>query len=52
MARLPCLVLAGTPYHVTQRGNRRARSFFGDEDTALYRDLLAEASAKAAAGRN
>jgi putative transposase len=27
---------------VTQRGNGRARTFFGDHDYALYRDLLAE----------
>ena len=30
------------PHHVTQRGNGRARTFFGDDDYALYRDLLAE----------
>lgn len=27
---------------VTQRGNGRVRTFFGDDDYALYRDLLAE----------
>ena len=32
----------GHPHHVTQRGNGRARTFFGDDDYALYRDLLAE----------
>jgi len=42
MARLPRLVLPGCPYHVTQRGNRRQQTFFGDEDYALYRDLLAQ----------
>jgi putative transposase len=41
MARLPRLVLPAFPYHVTQRGNRRQPTFFGDEDYALYRDLLA-----------
>jgi putative transposase len=29
-------------HHVTQRGNRRERVFFSDDDYALYRDLLAE----------
>ena len=47
MARLPRLVLPGLPYHVTQRGNRRAPTFFEDGDYALYRDLLAEAAGKA-----
>jgi putative transposase len=47
MARLPRLVLPGFPYHVTQRGNRRQRTFFEESDYALYRDLLAEAADKA-----
>ena len=42
MARLARVVVPGLPHHVTQRGNGRARTFFGDEDYALYRDLLAE----------
>ncbi|MBA3940098.1 MAG: transposase [Sphingopyxis sp.] len=49
MARLPRLVIPGVPYHVTQRGNRRAPTFFEDEDYALYRDLLAQAAEKAGA---
>ena len=49
MARLPRLVLPGIPYHVTQRGNRRAETFFEDGDYALYRDLLAQAAEKTAA---
>lgn len=49
MARLPRLVLPGIPYHVTQRGNRRAQTFFEDGDYELYRDLVAEAGAKAGA---
>lgn len=40
-------MLPGIPYHETQRGNRRAPTFFEDGDYALYRDLLAEAAAKA-----
>ena len=47
MARLARVVIPGIPHHVTQRGNGRARTFFGDDDYALYRDLLA-ASCRAA----
>jgi putative transposase len=49
MARLARLVVPDTPYHVTQRGNRRATTFFEDGDFALYRDLLAEAARRAGA---
>jgi putative transposase len=42
MARLARLVVPGLPHHVTQRGNGRARTFFEDDDYALYRDLLAQ----------
>ena len=45
--RLARVVIPGLPHHVTQRGNGRARTFFGDDDYALYRDLLA-ASCRAA----
>ncbi|MGY3446325.1 MULTISPECIES: transposase [unclassified Bradyrhizobium] len=41
MARLARVVIPGCPHHLTQRGNGRARTFFGDGDYALYRDLLA-----------
>ena len=47
MARLARLVIPGLPYHVTQRGNRRQPTFFEDGDFELYRDLLAEAAARA-----
>ena len=47
MARLARVVIPGLPHHVTQRGNGGARTFFGDDDFALYRDLLA-ASCRAA----
>ena len=49
MVRLPRLVLPGIPYHVTQRGNRRERTFFEEADYALYRDLLAQAAESAGA---
>jgi len=41
MARLARAVFPGVPHHVTQRGNGRAQTFFGDADYQLYRDLLA-----------
>jgi putative transposase len=40
MPRAARIVLPGIPHHVTQRGNRRQRTFFGDEDYALYLRLL------------
>src|SRR5260370_40455331 len=42
MARLARVVVPDHPHHVTQRGNGRARTFFGDPDYALYRGLLAD----------
>ena len=47
MARLPRVVIPGLPHHVTQRGNRRERTFFEDGDFALYLDMLADAARKA-----
>jgi hypothetical protein len=41
MARL-ARVIPNHPHHVTQRGNGRERTFFGDHNYKLYRDLLAE----------
>ena len=40
MARLARAIFPGHAHHVTQRGNGRAQTFFGDEDYELYRDLL------------
>jgi putative transposase len=40
-------VLPGIPHHITQRGNRRERTFFEDGDYALYLDLLADAAQRA-----
>ena len=42
MARLARIVVPGMPHHITQRGNRRQRTFFGDEDYAAYIELMAE----------
>jgi len=49
MGHIPRLVLPGVPHHVTQRGNRRARTFFENGDYQLYLDPLADAAAKARA---
>lgn len=50
MARLPRFVLPGIPHHVTQSGNRRERTFFGDGDYGLYLDVLSEAPRRAGVG--
>lgn len=44
MARL---VVPDVPHHVTQRGNRRQKTFFSDDDFRLYRHLLGQWCAKA-----
>jgi len=44
MARLARLVVPGLPHHVTQRGNRRERVFFGDGDYRLYLELVGAAA--------
>jgi putative transposase len=47
MTRLARIVIPGLPHHVTQRGNRRERIFFSDEDYQFYLDELVAASRKA-----
>jgi len=47
MARLARAVFPGIAHHVTQRGNGRAQTFFGDDDYAAYRELMAEQAAAA-----
>jgi putative transposase len=49
MARLARVVVPGVPYHVTQRGNRRERTFFEDADYKRYRTMLGEAVRRAGA---
>jgi len=39
---VPGYPVPGYPHHVTQRGNRRMQTFFGDEDYRAYLALLAE----------
>lgn len=47
MARMPRLVVPGYPHHITQRGNRRMRTFFNRSDYVAYLKLLAERKAEA-----
>jgi REP-associated tyrosine transposase len=47
MARLARLVVPNHPHHITQRGNRRLETFFGDHDYAHYIDLMAKYCAAA-----
>lgn len=42
MARIARVIAAGIPHHVTQRGNRRMQTFFGEDDYRSYISLLAE----------
>lgn len=42
MARMPRIVVPGYPHHVTQRGNRRQKTFFCDDDYRYYIELLSE----------
>ena len=44
MARMPRLVVPGYPHHVTQRGNRRQRTFFTDDDYRHYIALVSESA--------
>ncbi len=40
MARIARVVLPGYPHHATQRGNRRQRVFFRNDDYAHYLELI------------
>lgn len=42
MARTARIVVPGIPHHVTQRGNRRQQTFFGEADYSRYVDLVGE----------
>lgn len=41
MPRIARVVAPGVPHHVTQRGNRRQRTFFSSEDYRAYIELMA-----------
>jgi putative transposase len=45
MARLARIVVPDVAHHVTQRGNRRQRVFFTDDDYQAYKELVADACA-------
>lgn len=47
MARMARVVVPNYPHHVTQRGNRRQKTFFSDADYRIYLKLLAEAKVDA-----
>ena len=42
MARLARVVVPDCPHHITQRGNRRQKTFFRESDYRTYLDLLVE----------
>ncbi len=46
MPRIPRIVCAGVPHHVTQRGNRRAPVFYTAGDRKAYLRLLCEYAGK------
>lgn len=48
MARMARVVVPGYPHHVTQRGNRRQKTFFNAADYRYYIELMAEFSIAAA----
>ena len=47
MARQARVVIPGVPHHVTQRGNRRQRTFFVEADYLAYLKIAAEALGEA-----
>lgn len=42
MPRIARVVAPGAPHHITQRGNRRQRTFFSGDDYRAYIDLMRE----------
>ncbi|MEJ2166240.1 MAG: transposase [Desulfobacterales bacterium] len=46
MERIARVVAPGIPHYVTQRGNRRQRTFFNNEDYRAYLELMSERRAK------
>jgi putative transposase len=41
MARIARVIATGYPHHITQRGNRRQKTFFCDEDYLAYIEMMA-----------
>jgi len=46
MTRIARVVVSGVPHHVTQRGNRRQRTFFSDDDYEMYLRLMSASCAE------
>jgi len=44
MARIARVVVPNFPHHVTQRGNRRQKTFFCEDDYQYYVELVSEYS--------
>jgi hypothetical protein len=44
MARLARVIALGMPHHVTERGNRRQQTFFGEADYQHYPELISPTS--------
>ncbi len=42
MARIARIIVPDIPHHITQRGNRRQQTFFGDDDYREYITLMAQ----------
>ncbi len=42
MPRIARVTVPGVPHHITQRGNRRQKTFFNNEDYIAYINLMAE----------
>jgi len=42
MARMARVVIPGYPHHLTQRGNRRQKTFFCEDDYRYYIKLMSE----------
>jgi len=42
MARIARVVAEGMPHHITQRGNRRQKTFFSDEDYGSFRARIGD----------
>ena len=47
MTRLARVVVPGCPHHVTQRGNRRQETFFGNNDYRTYTPVGARQTLRA-----
>jgi len=43
MPRIARIVIPHYPHHVTQRGNRRQKVFFNDEDYIFYKEKITAA---------